>query len=782
MEALLKCFRFLLARLYVDQLTTMVVRGQVEFALSKMFKVSDEKSQAVQAYDEQYELALKRIISQSGDQAILAKATLTWMTFACAPLTPNGLCSILALSLSDNRRELDQAFVPEIDIVLSVCAGLVTVDEDANVVRLVHYTTQEYLARTHGQWLENGQKQTALACIRYLSLDVFKYFEPNQKFVISKQSYQIRSEKYPFLDYAARHWAEHAWLLEPELVDEIYSMVQHAGIQYSIGSVTCRTSAVGDNMEWGHWDGVAIVAGGGLHHTLRRHFYDLHLTAKEDILPLLIASYQGWLEVVKVILGHELAIHYDIGCTKALFACCSCEDTEMIQVILDYWDIAIPKGRIPADVAKRLVDNNFISAASSGLLKVVQFLYDRIVDRNIIDEALKGSVLKYHEAVVRFPIGRGANLKWTMDQAIDSFFRPKPYADLRGLRLLLRMRVEADSRLPVGQEDGRRPNGQSALQLSAEQNEVGIMRVLLEHNADINLRSGIEGLTALEAACRSGRPEAVDFLLDKGACVPNDGISFESSENSRGLCLFSGDWSDSRRDKSGVRVFEILRKRGVKMIAKDERSFEVAALGIIESKMPGVLREWLKLGDECQIQSDDSGRVSSPSRSTHREPYTSKRQECIAILLDHGANSTILDGLVNVACNSDMWLPMLEMLFAAGVDLRKYGSKALHKQTVRRRFEIVVWLLENGADISAAGEQYPNLLLTSVAWPDGLTPRGWAQVTSMVKALIGHGADVQKYGQAAFELAIASSNAAGKWKCPPTLLNQLEEMLTNGKS
>jgi hypothetical protein len=47
----------------VDQLTTMVVRGQAELALSKMFKVSDEKSQAVQAYDEQYELALQRIMS-----------------------------------------------------------------------------------------------------------------------------------------------------------------------------------------------------------------------------------------------------------------------------------------------------------------------------------------------------------------------------------------------------------------------------------------------------------------------------------------------------------------------------------------------------------------------------------------------------------------------------------------------------------------------------------------------------------------------------------------------
>jgi hypothetical protein len=169
------------------------------------------------------------------------------MTFACAPLSPNGLCSVLALSLSDNRRELDQAFVPEIDIVLSVCAGLVTVDEDANVVRLVHYTTQEYLTRNREQWSRSGQLQMALACIRYRSLEEFKNFAKNLITLpmengtfrgIIDISYKAISERLPFFEYAAQYWNTHARVVESIVVEEIYTMITHIGILQSIASVT----------------------------------------------------------------------------------------------------------------------------------------------------------------------------------------------------------------------------------------------------------------------------------------------------------------------------------------------------------------------------------------------------------------------------------------------------------------------------------------------------------------------------------------------------------------
>jgi hypothetical protein len=39
--------------------------------------------------------------------------------------------------------------------MVSVCAGLVTVDEESNIIRLAHYTTQEYFNQTREKWFLN---------------------------------------------------------------------------------------------------------------------------------------------------------------------------------------------------------------------------------------------------------------------------------------------------------------------------------------------------------------------------------------------------------------------------------------------------------------------------------------------------------------------------------------------------------------------------------------------------------------------------------------------------
>jgi hypothetical protein len=46
------------------------------------------------------------------------------------------------------KSELDEENLPEIEDMVSVCAGLVTVYEESNIVRLIYYTTQEYFERT----------------------------------------------------------------------------------------------------------------------------------------------------------------------------------------------------------------------------------------------------------------------------------------------------------------------------------------------------------------------------------------------------------------------------------------------------------------------------------------------------------------------------------------------------------------------------------------------------------------------------------------------------------
>ena len=59
--------------------------------------------------------------------------------------------------MEEGEPALDQDNLPELENMVSVCAGLVTIDEDSNVIRLVHYTTQEYFERTQSHWFPNAQ-------------------------------------------------------------------------------------------------------------------------------------------------------------------------------------------------------------------------------------------------------------------------------------------------------------------------------------------------------------------------------------------------------------------------------------------------------------------------------------------------------------------------------------------------------------------------------------------------------------------------------------------------
>lgn len=56
--------------------------------------------------------------------------------------------SCLVTCCPSRQSELDEDNLPEIENTVSVCTGLVTIDEKSNVIYLVHYITQEYFERT----------------------------------------------------------------------------------------------------------------------------------------------------------------------------------------------------------------------------------------------------------------------------------------------------------------------------------------------------------------------------------------------------------------------------------------------------------------------------------------------------------------------------------------------------------------------------------------------------------------------------------------------------------
>src|ERR1700710_66559 len=109
----------------------------------------------------------------------------------------------LAVEVGESRLHEDN--LPEIEDMVSVCAGLVTIDEESNVIRFVHYTTHEYFERTQSHWFPNATTDITTICISYLSFDVFE-----RGFCQTDDEFEERLWSNQFFEYAARNWGHHA--------------------------------------------------------------------------------------------------------------------------------------------------------------------------------------------------------------------------------------------------------------------------------------------------------------------------------------------------------------------------------------------------------------------------------------------------------------------------------------------------------------------------------------------------------------------------------------------
>jgi ankyrin repeat protein len=150
-----------------------------------------------------YDETIKRIEGQESDDVQLAKRILMWISCAIRPLTALELRH--ALAIEPDTTELDEEALPDEEIVISVCAGLVTIDQETNTIRLVHYTTQEYLQRRRDEYFPTAQKDISRTCLTYLSLNVFfsdDYPDDDEQDLFLRETV--------FLGYASRNWSIHA--------------------------------------------------------------------------------------------------------------------------------------------------------------------------------------------------------------------------------------------------------------------------------------------------------------------------------------------------------------------------------------------------------------------------------------------------------------------------------------------------------------------------------------------------------------------------------------------
>lgn len=104
--------------------------------------------------------------------------------------------------------EFDEDYLGDIDDIVSACGGLIIVDQgkDTYTVRLVHYSTQEYLRPAEEIYFPDARRELALSCLTYLLYDRFEevwYCRSSDPNPDQRKSLPQHALRYPFLLYAA---------------------------------------------------------------------------------------------------------------------------------------------------------------------------------------------------------------------------------------------------------------------------------------------------------------------------------------------------------------------------------------------------------------------------------------------------------------------------------------------------------------------------------------------------------------------------------------------------
>jgi hypothetical protein len=92
--------------------------------------------QLPQEMDNTYDEAMERIERQDDNREQLAKRVLSWIIYVVRPLSVKELQH--ALAVVPDSTNIDPEDIIDDEILTSVCSGLVIIDEERNVIGLVH--------------------------------------------------------------------------------------------------------------------------------------------------------------------------------------------------------------------------------------------------------------------------------------------------------------------------------------------------------------------------------------------------------------------------------------------------------------------------------------------------------------------------------------------------------------------------------------------------------------------------------------------------------------------
>ena len=173
-------------------------------------QILDMLDQPPEHYSFFYEQHMQRIISGFGGSdhraADLGRKILSWVACTKRPLSLSELQDALAVDIDKPGVVSPLDRYDKATIVRST-AGLVTVDNPSEFVRLNHQSAQQYFDDNREMWFPNIDSEITRTSLQYLSSD--QLYRPCEGEYEDKD-FEERKRDHPFLVYAYQYWGDHA--------------------------------------------------------------------------------------------------------------------------------------------------------------------------------------------------------------------------------------------------------------------------------------------------------------------------------------------------------------------------------------------------------------------------------------------------------------------------------------------------------------------------------------------------------------------------------------------
>ncbi|KIW83537.1 hypothetical protein Z517_02782 [Fonsecaea pedrosoi CBS 271.37] len=462
---------FLLPALQIKTILDQITKADVRRAL---LHLSTDLTHAFQS-------TMQRIFTLPKARRDLAFRTLMWVSHARRPMTVRELQHAMALRPEDH--DLDRDNLPSVKMLIDCCCGLVEVDYESSIIRLVHHSLEEYLREhDHGLFTDANLVITKI-CLQYMMLDSTRDLPYK-----NRKDFANALEDVPFLQYAALEWGHHAYSVPAEEIKDLaLALLSNSTCLNTIARVRdFRSPDLRDwtNKAWA-WAysggaGISLAAGFGL----------------SELLKILIAENRHNLRLgVRNVYGNT-ALH-----EAAFFG-----HTEVAEILV-------------ANGAN-LLDTNYgqstplYLAVSYGQLEIVKLLLK--YGRDQLDQpgprgftALHKAVEQGDEEMVSTLLQAGALVGAIDNQGTTALH----LAAFRGYLSIVKLLVASGAVVHVRDKEGLCP-----LDYAATSGFTDVVAFLLENGGSM-FHKGRERWTPLHRAARGGHTETVAFFLKRGANV-----------------------------------------------------------------------------------------------------------------------------------------------------------------------------------------------------------------------------------------------------------------------